>query len=147
MRVAFGSGKSRLVGLSDEAFRSMDVARIVAFGSNVCGAINKPPSNVQNFWPSSGYVRLHLGQLFIHTDLLNGSQIGTSTNWQKQLAPNKRALVRTGFGELLGGSAVAGIEFERALVRTNSIVFLLRLKVTVAHPFKTKHAGELFLIA
>ncbi len=76
MRVALGSGKSRLVGLSDEAFRSMDVARMVAFGSNVCGAINKPPSNVQNFWPSSGYVRLHLGQLFIHADLLNGSQIG-----------------------------------------------------------------------
>ena len=49
MRVAFESGKSRLVGLSDGAFRSMDVARIVAFGSNVCGAINKPPSNVQNF--------------------------------------------------------------------------------------------------
>lgn len=47
--VAFGSGKSLLVGLSEAAFRSMDVARIVAFGSKVCGAINSPPSNVQNF--------------------------------------------------------------------------------------------------
>ena len=48
--VAFGSGKSLLVGLSeDEAFRSMDVARIVAFGSKGWGAINSPPSNVQNF--------------------------------------------------------------------------------------------------
>ncbi len=147
MRVAFGSGRSRLVGFSDEAFRSMDVARIVAFGSNVCGAINKPPSNVQNFWPSSGYVRLHLGQLFIHTDLLNRSQIGHKHKRGKSNRLNKRALIRTGFGELLGGSAVAGIEFERALVRTNSIVFLLRFKVTVAHPFKAKHAGELFLVA
>ena len=50
MIVAFGSGKSLLVGLSEAAFRSMDVARIVAFGSKVgCGAINSPPSNVQNF--------------------------------------------------------------------------------------------------
>jgi len=49
MMVALGSGKSLLVGLSDAAFRSMDVARIVAFGSKVCGAINSPPSNVQNF--------------------------------------------------------------------------------------------------
>jgi len=49
MMVAFGSGKSRLVGRSAVAFRSIDVARIVAFGSKVCGAINKPPSNVQNF--------------------------------------------------------------------------------------------------
>jgi hypothetical protein len=49
MMVAFGSGRSRLVGLSEAAFRSMDVARSVAFGSKVCGAINKPPSNVQNF--------------------------------------------------------------------------------------------------
>jgi hypothetical protein len=49
MIVAFGSGKSLLVGLSDEAFRSMDVARIVAFGSKGWGAINRPPSNVQNF--------------------------------------------------------------------------------------------------
>src|ERR1043165_588726 len=73
MIVAFASGRSRLVGLSDAAFKSIDVARIVAFGSNVCGAIRRPPSNVQNFWPSSGNVRLHLGQLFIHTDLLNGS--------------------------------------------------------------------------
>src|SRR6185369_956393 len=73
MIVAFGSGRSRLVGLSEAAaFKSIDVARIVAFGSNVCGAINRPPSNVQNFWPSSGNVRLHLGQLFIHTDLLSG---------------------------------------------------------------------------
>jgi hypothetical protein len=47
--VAFGSGSSRLVGLSIPAFRSIVVARIVAFGSSVCGAINKPPSNVQNF--------------------------------------------------------------------------------------------------
>src|ERR1044071_3442372 len=74
MIVAFGSGRSRLVGRSAAAFKSIDVARIVAFGSNVCGAIKRPPSNVQNFWPSSGNVRLHLGQLFIHTDLLNGSQ-------------------------------------------------------------------------
>ena len=65
MIVALGSGRSRLVGLSEGAFRSIDVARIVAFGSNVCGAISKPPSNVQNFCPSSGNVRLHLGQLFI----------------------------------------------------------------------------------
>jgi D-arabinose 5-phosphate isomerase GutQ len=50
MIVAFGSGRSRLVGRSDAAaFKSIDVARIVAFGSNVCGAISKPPSNVQNF--------------------------------------------------------------------------------------------------
>ena len=49
--VAYGSGKSRLVGRSaaDGAFKSIDVARIVAFGSKVCGAISKPPSNVQNF--------------------------------------------------------------------------------------------------
>ena len=47
--VAYGSGRSRLVGLSDGAFKSIDVARIVAFGSKVCGAISKPPSNVQNF--------------------------------------------------------------------------------------------------
>lgn len=49
MIVALGSGRSRLVGLSEGVFRSIDVARIVAFGSNVCGAISKPPSNVQNF--------------------------------------------------------------------------------------------------
>jgi len=50
MMVAFGSGRSRLVGRSAVvAFKSIDVARIVAFGSKVCGAINKPPSNVQNF--------------------------------------------------------------------------------------------------
>jgi len=49
MIVAFGSGRSRLVGLSAVAFKSIDVARSVAFGSNVCGAISKPPSNVQNF--------------------------------------------------------------------------------------------------
>ena len=50
MIVAFGSGKSLVVGLSAEvAFRSMDVARIVAFGSKGWGAINNPPSNVQNF--------------------------------------------------------------------------------------------------
>ena len=47
--VAYGSGRSRLVGLSAGAFKSIDVARIVAFGSKVCGAISKPPSNVQNF--------------------------------------------------------------------------------------------------
>src|ERR1044071_8847923 len=75
MIVAFGSGRSRLVGRSAAAFKSIDVARIVAFGSNVCGAINRPPSNVQNFWPSSGNVRLHSGQLFIDADLLSGSQI------------------------------------------------------------------------
>ena len=39
---------AKLVGRSD-AVRSIDVARIVAFGSKVCGAISKPPSNVQNF--------------------------------------------------------------------------------------------------
>jgi hypothetical protein len=33
--VALGSGKSRLVGLSEGAFRSIEVARIVAFGSKV----------------------------------------------------------------------------------------------------------------
>jgi hypothetical protein len=50
MIVAFGSGRSRLVGRSDAgAFRSIEVARIVAFGSKVWGAINSPPSNVQNF--------------------------------------------------------------------------------------------------
>src|SRR5919206_2650692 len=75
MIVALGSGRSRLVGSSDGAFKSIDVARIVAFGSKVCGAISRPPSNVQNFWPSSGNVRLHLGQLFIHTDLVSGTQI------------------------------------------------------------------------
>ena len=68
--VAFKSGgRSLLVGLSEGAFRSMDVARIVAFGSKVCGAINNPPSNVQNFCPSSGNVRLHFGQLFIRRPL------------------------------------------------------------------------------
>src|SRR5215212_7059037 len=75
MMVASWSGRSRLVGLSDGAFRSIDVARIVAFGSKLCVPINRPPSNVQNFWPSSGNVRLHLGQLFIHTDLVSGNQI------------------------------------------------------------------------
>jgi hypothetical protein len=49
MIVACGSGRSRLVGRSEAAFKSIDVARIVAFGSNVCGAMSKPPSNVQNF--------------------------------------------------------------------------------------------------
>src|ERR1700741_1228436 len=87
MIVAFGSGKSRLVGLSEEAFKSIDVARIVAFGSNVCGAINSPPSNVQNFCPSSGNVRLHLGQLFIHTDLLSGNQIRSQA--LNSLAPER----------------------------------------------------------
>src|SRR6185503_14281255 len=72
--VALGSGKSRLVAFSAIALKSAEVARIVAFGSNGCGAINRPPSNVQNFCPSSGKVRLHLGQLFIQTDLLSGSQ-------------------------------------------------------------------------
>ena len=70
MIVAFGSGRSRLVGRSEGAFRSIEVARIVAFGSKVCGAINSPPSNVQNFCPSSGKVRLHLGQVFIRATLL-----------------------------------------------------------------------------
>jgi hypothetical protein len=45
--------------------RSAEVARIVAFGSKVGSAINKPPSTVQNFWLSSGKERLHLGQRFI----------------------------------------------------------------------------------
>src|SRR5437867_8312268 len=63
--VAFGSGKSRLVAFSDRTLMSADVARIVAFGSNVWGAIKRPPSKVQNFCPSSGKVRLHFGQLFI----------------------------------------------------------------------------------
>jgi hypothetical protein len=50
MIVAFGSGKSLVVGLSAVvALRSMDVARIVAFGSKGWGAIKSPPSNVQNF--------------------------------------------------------------------------------------------------
>jgi len=66
MIVAFGSVSSRLVDFSEAGVRSADVARIVAFGSNVCGAISKPPSKVQNFCPSSGNVRLHFGQLFIH---------------------------------------------------------------------------------
>jgi hypothetical protein len=67
--VAFGSGKSRLVAFSDIAVKSADVALIVAFGSNAGGggAINSPPSKVQNFCPSSGKVRLHFGQLFILT--------------------------------------------------------------------------------
>jgi hypothetical protein len=63
--VALGSGKSRLVEFSVTAVTSATVALIVAFGSNVCGAINNPPSNVQNFCPSSGKVRLHFGQLFM----------------------------------------------------------------------------------
>jgi hypothetical protein len=62
--VALGSGRSLLVGFSAPA-RSLAEALIVAFGSKVCGAIKSPPSNVQNFWPSSGKVRLHFGQLFI----------------------------------------------------------------------------------
>ena len=66
MIVAFGSVSSRLVDFSEAGVRSADVARIVALGSNVCGAISKPPSKVQNFCPSSGNVRLHFGQLFIH---------------------------------------------------------------------------------
>src|ERR1700752_58119 len=73
--VAFGSGSSRLVDFSDAAFRSIAVARIVALGSKVCGAINRPPSNVQNFCPSSGNVRLHFGQLFMKKPLLR-CQIG-----------------------------------------------------------------------
>ena len=64
--VAFGSVSSRLVDFSDAGVKSAEVARIVAFGSNVCGAMSRPPSKVQNFCPSSGNVRLHLGQLFIH---------------------------------------------------------------------------------
>jgi hypothetical protein len=66
--VALGSGNSRLVVFSSTggAMRSEEVARIVALGSNAgCFAINNPPSNVQNFCPSSGKVRLHFGQLFI----------------------------------------------------------------------------------
>src|SRR5215510_3317472 len=86
MIVAFGSGKSRLVGRSDGAFRSIDVARTVAFGSKVCGAISKPPSNVQNFCPSSGTVRLHFGQLFIQTDLLSGNQVDLGTQFARALA-------------------------------------------------------------
>ena len=66
MIVAFGSVSSRLVDFSEAGVKSADVARIVALGSNVCGAISKPPSKVQNFCPSSGNVRLHFGQLFIH---------------------------------------------------------------------------------
>src|ERR1051325_559890 len=70
--VAFGSGKSRLVAFSVIAAKSADVALIVAFGSKAGGAggggaINNPPSKVQNFCPSSGKVRLHFGQLFILT--------------------------------------------------------------------------------
>src|SRR5215813_55702 len=113
MIVAFGSGRSRLVGRSDAAFRSIDVARIVAFGSKVCGAISKPPSNVQNFCPSSGNVRLHLGQLFILADLLSGNQVDLGTS------------IRTSFGEFLGCAPVAWIEFERSLIRANSFVFLV----------------------
>src|SRR5215208_6693008 len=87
MIVAFGSGRSRLVGSSDGAFKSIDVARIVAFGSKVCGAIKRPPSNVQNFWPSSGYVRLHLGQLFIYTDLVQReSRFRLRTQFARALA-------------------------------------------------------------
>ena len=112
MIVAFGSGRSRLVGRSDGAFRSMEVARIVAFGSKVCGAISKPPSNVQNFCPSSGNVRLHLGQLFIQTDLLNGNQFELN-------------LIRTSFGEFLGCATVVWIEFERSLIRAHGFVFLV----------------------
>jgi hypothetical protein len=63
--VALGSGKSLLVGFSATPARSLAEALIVTFGSKVCGAIKSPPSNVQNFWPSSGKVRLHFGQLFI----------------------------------------------------------------------------------
>ena len=47
--VAFGSGSSLLVAFSAITFKSAEVERIVAFGSNVCGAINNPPSKVQNF--------------------------------------------------------------------------------------------------
>jgi hypothetical protein len=39
--------------------------RNVAFGSNGWSVTNKPPSMVQNFWLSSGKVRLHFGQRFI----------------------------------------------------------------------------------
>ena len=39
--------------------------RNVAFGSKGWSATNKPPSMVQNFWLSSGKVRLHFGQRFI----------------------------------------------------------------------------------
>jgi hypothetical protein len=42
------------------------VLAIVAFGSNnVSVARRRPPSTVQNFWLSSGKVRLHFGQRFM----------------------------------------------------------------------------------
>ena len=136
MIVAFGSGRSRLVGLSEAAlFKSIDVARIVAFGSNVCGAISKPPSNVQNFCPSSGNVRLHLGQLFIQTDLLNGNQF------------DLRHLISSRSCEFLGSAIVSRVQFERSLIRTNGFVFLVGLEISVAYTFKPKDSGKLFFLA
>ena len=135
MIVALGSGRSRLVGLSEGAFRSIDVARIVAFGSNVCGAISKPPSNVQNFCPSSGNVRLHLGQLFIQTDLLSGNQF------------DLRHLISSRSREFLGSAIIVWVQFERSLIRTNGFVFLVGLEITVADTFKPKDSGKLFFLA
>src|SRR5215213_11654924 len=114
MIVAFGSGRSRLVGLSEAAFRSIEVARIVAFGSKVCGAISRPPSKVQNFWPSSGYVRLHLGQLFIYKDLVSRNQISILVH-----------SIRASFGELLGSTGISRVKFHGALIGVNCFIFLV----------------------
>src|SRR6266511_922868 len=72
--VSSKSGNGWLTGFSPG--RSIGIERlaepcIVALGSKGLSACtNKPPSIVQNFWLSSGKLRLHLGQRFMRDPLL-----------------------------------------------------------------------------
>src|SRR6266498_3829676 len=72
--VSSKSGNEWLTGFSPG--RSIGIERlaepcIVALGSKGLSArTNKPPSIVQNFWLSSGKLRLHLGQRFMRDPLL-----------------------------------------------------------------------------
>src|SRR6266545_2077341 len=72
--VSSKSGSGWLTGFSPG--RSMGIERlaepcIVALGSkDLSACTNKPPSIVQNFWLSSGKLRLHLGQRFMRDPLL-----------------------------------------------------------------------------
>ena len=133
--VALGSGKSLLVAFSEGGFNSAEVARIVAFGSNVCGAINNPPSNVQNFCPSSGKVRLHFGQLFIQK---------TSQEFNYEFVCY---LVLPGSREFLFKPFITRVQFESSLVDTSRIIFLFGLHITITNPLEAKRTGQLFLFA
>ena len=67
---AFRSGSSRLVAAAIPAVEAGAHIRsrwlgIVTLDQKTGSEIRRPPSTVQNFWLSSGNVRLHLGQRFI----------------------------------------------------------------------------------